>query len=139
MVLGLFFAIIKTNGREGIVKQEDILTIRELLRRRREAHQEALWKEAERLTNAASKLGVKRIVLFGSLIREKPGLTSDLDLLIIWDTPLGFLQRTVELYRRLQPRVPTDLLVYTPNEMEGMIDTPFIKRALEQGKVLYEG
>jgi len=120
------------------VAQEDILNIRELLQRRREEHQKALWQEVERLTTAASRLGVKRIVLFGSLIREKPGLTTDLDLLIIWDTPLDFLQRTVELYRRLQPRVATDLLVYTPKEMERVIYTPLVRRALEQGKILYE-
>ena len=118
--------------------QEDILNIRELLQHRREEHQRALWDEVERLTAAASELGVLRLVLFGSLMVGKPRLTSDLDLLIIWDTPLGFLERTVELYRRLQPRVATDLLVYTPSEMERMIDTPLVRRALEEGRVLYE-
>jgi hypothetical protein len=57
------------------------------------------------------------------------GLTSDLDLLIIWDTPLSFLERTVELYRRLQLRVSADLLVYTPDEMERMADAPLVRRA----------
>ena len=126
------------DSREEIVAQEDLLNIRELLQRRREEHQKTLWQEVERLTTAASKLGGKRVVLFGSLTRETPGLTTDLDLLIIWETPLGFLERTVELYRRLQPRVATDVLVYTPNEMEWMADTPLVRRALEQGKVLYE-
>jgi predicted nucleotidyltransferase len=120
------------------VKQEDTSNIRELLQHRREEHQKALWEEVERLTTVASKLGVKRIVLFGSLIRAEPGLTTDLDLLIIWDTPLNFLERTVELYRRLQPRVATDLLVYTPNEMERMIHTPLVRQAVEKGKILYE-
>jgi hypothetical protein len=59
-------------------------------------------------------------------------------LLIVWDTPLGFLERTVELYRQLQPRVAADLLVYTPGEMEKMRETPLVRRALEEGKVLYE-
>jgi predicted nucleotidyltransferase len=120
------------------VEQEDILRVRQLLQNRREEHQKALWQEADRLTAAASKLGVKRIVLFGSLMRREPSLASDLDLLIIWDTPLGFLERTVELYRRLQPRVSTDLLVYTSREMKRMIHTPFVRRVLEEGRVLYE-
>ena len=120
------------------MEQEDILKVRQLLQNRREEHQEALRKEADRLTAAASKLGVKRIVLFGSLMRREPRLTSDLDLLIIWDTPLGFLERTVELYRRLQPRVSTDLLVYTSSEMKRMIHAPFVRRVLEEGRVLYE-
>lgn len=120
------------------MEREDILKFWQLLQHRREEHQKALWQEVERLTAAASEMGVRRIILFGSLLQKKPGLTSDLDLLIIWDTPLGFLERTVELYRRLQPRVPTDLLVYTSGEMEWMIDTPLVKRALEEGKVLYK-
>jgi predicted nucleotidyltransferase len=120
------------------VGQQDILTIRQRLRSRREAHQKALWREVERLTAAAVALGVRRVVLFGSLVRGNPGLTSDLDLLIVWDTPLSFLERTVELYHRLQPEVPTDLLVYTPDEMERMVYTPLVRRALDEGRVLYE-
>ena len=120
------------------MEKEDILNVWQLLQHRREEHQRALWDEVERLTAAASELGVRRIILFGSLLHKKPGLTSDLDLLIVWDTSLGFLERTVELYRRLQPRVATDLLVYTSKEMERMIHTPLVRRALEEGKVLYE-
>jgi predicted nucleotidyltransferase len=120
------------------MEQEDALKVQQLLQQRRKAHNKALWHEVDRLTAEASELGVQRIILFGSLMVGKPGLTSDLDLLIVWDTPFGFLERTVELYRRLLPRVATDLLVYTPSEMERMVDTPLVRRALEQGKVLYE-
>ncbi len=118
--------------------QEDTLNVRQLLQERREKHQKALWQEVDRLSAVASELGVRRIILFGSLLNKKPSLTTDLDLLIVWDTSLGFLERTVELYRRLQPRVATDLLVYTSKEMERMIRTPLIRRALEEGKILYE-
>jgi len=120
------------------MEKKDALTIRQLLQLRREVHRKALWQEVERLTAAASEVGVRRIILFGSLVLKDPGLTSDLDLLIVWDTPLGFIERTVELYRRLQPRVATDLLVYTSSEMEQMIHTPLVRRALEEGRVLYE-
>lgn len=120
------------------MEQNDVLRTRDLLRRRRKAHREALWREVERLTVAAKELGVQRVVLFGSLVRGNPGLTSDLDLLIVWDTPLDFLTRTTELYRHLRPRVAADLLVYTPNEMERMAYKPFVRRALEEGRVLYE-
>jgi predicted nucleotidyltransferase len=57
---------------------------------------------------------VERVVLFGSTARDEAGLTSDLDLLIVWDTDLPFLERTAALYRTLQPQVAVDLLVYTP-------------------------
>jgi predicted nucleotidyltransferase len=120
------------------VEQEGIQKVWQLLKHRREEHERVLWEEVSRLTAAASELGVRRVILFGSLLEKKAGLNTDLDLIIVWDTPLGFLERTVELYRRLQPRVATDLLVYTPSEMERMAGTPLVRRALEQGKVLYE-
>jgi len=120
------------------VAKQDMLAIRELLRRRREAHQQALWREVERLTAAAAEMGVRRVIFFGSLLQGSPGLTSDLDLLMVWDTPLNFLERTAELYRRLQPRVSADLLAYTPQEMEEMAQSPLVRRALAEGRVLYE-
>lgn len=121
-----------------MVTKQDLLPIRELLRRRREAHQHDLWREVERLTAAAAEMGVRRVILFGSLLRGDLGLTSDLDLLMVWDTPLNFLERTAELYRRLQPRVSADLLAYTPEEMKRMAHKPLVRRALAEGRVLYE-
>ena len=112
--------------------------VRRLLQQRRADHRRALRQEADRLTAEAAALGVQRVILFGSVVREEDGLMSDLDLLIVWETPLSFLERTVELYRRLQPRVATDLLVYTPAEMERMTHTPLVRRALQEGRVLYE-
>ena len=120
------------------VKQQDVFAIRQLLRCRREVHQRALWQEVERLTTAAAELGVQRVVLFGSLAWGKPGLTGDLDLLVVWDTSLDFVARAAELYRCLRPRVPADLLVYTSDEMERMERRPFIQRVLEEERVLYE-
>jgi predicted nucleotidyltransferase len=116
----------------------DSSDVRHLLQQRRIAHRQALRQEAERLATEAAALGVQRVILFGSLVRDEDGLMSDLDVLIVWDTPLNFLERTVELYRRLQPRVATDLLVYTPAEMERMAHTPLVRRALQEGRVLYE-
>ncbi len=113
-------------------------SIREQLRCRRERHIAELEAEAPRLAQAAAEMGAQRVVLFGSAARGEAGLASDLDLLIVWDTPLDFLERTVEVYRRLQPRVALDLLVYTPAEMEHMAERPFVRQALEEGMVLYE-
>ncbi len=117
--------------------QHATTTLQDLLRQRREAHCQALWQEVERLTKDARALGVQRVILFGSLVWGNPGLTSDVDLLLIWDTPLGFLERTAEVYRRLQPQVAADLFVYTPDELTRMAHTPFVRRALAEGRVLY--
>jgi HEPN domain-containing protein len=43
------------------MEQNDVLRTRELLRRRREAHREALRQEVERLTIVAKELGVQRV------------------------------------------------------------------------------
>jgi predicted nucleotidyltransferase len=117
---------------------QDVFAIRRLLRRRTRDHQNDLVHESKRLASAAAKLGVQRVVLFGSLARGTPGMTSDLDLLIVWDTPLDFVTRAAELYRRLKPRVAIDLLVYTPDEMKQMSYRPFVRHVLAEGKVLYE-
>ncbi len=117
---------------------QEVFAIRERLRRRKKVHCERLAQEAKRLSTAAAALGVQRVVLFGSLARGQAGLSSDLDLLIVWDTPLDFMARTVELYRRLAPRVATEMLVYTPDEMRRMAQRPFVRRVLAEGKVLYE-
>lgn len=111
---------------------------RERLQARRIRHQNALSDEVERLTQAAIKIGVKRVILFGSAVKGRTGLTSDLDFLVVWDTPLDYMERTVELYRILKPRVPCDILVYTPREMEWMVHNSLVKQVLKEGKVLYE-
>lgn len=120
------------------MEQNEVTRIREMLAARQADHLKELHAEMARLTAAAARLGVKRIILFGSLAQGCPGLGSDLDLLMVWDTPLDFLTRTAELYRQLQPRLATDLLVYTPEELSRMANKPFIQNILRNGKVLYE-
>ena len=111
--------------------------LRQRLRERRQRHRDELQREARRLGRRAAALGVERVVLFGSAAWGQPGLTSDLDLLIVWETDLGVVERTVALYRQLRPRVPVDLLVYTPSELQAAAHKPLVRRALEEGEVLY--
>ncbi len=115
-----------------------MLEFRDRLKKRRDSHLRNLRKELDRLVQEAPAVGVERIILFGSYLHGDAGLSSDLDLLMVWDTPLDYLSRTVELYRRLKPRAAVDLLVYTVEEMERMAETPLIRKALTEGKVLYE-
>jgi len=116
----------------------ETLAIRDRLRCRLEAQRRMFDQEVERLIERAVSMGVQKIILFGSMVHARPRLTSDVDLLIVWETPLSFLERTVEMYRRLQPRIPADLLIYTPEEMKKMGSNFLVKRALSEGKVLYE-
>jgi len=115
-----------------------VLSVRDRLRRRRRVYLNTLDTERERLTIEAIKLGVERVILFGSTIQGKAGLYSDLDLLLVWDTPLDILERTAEVYRRLNPRVATDILVYTPDELARLlVESPFVRRVVNEGRVLY--
>jgi uncharacterized protein len=82
----------------------------------------------------------QRIILFGSTARGEADADSDLDVLVIKDTPEPFVKR-LELMAELCPLgVHADILVYTPSELKCMIEdgNPFILRALEEGRVIYE-
>jgi predicted nucleotidyltransferase len=115
-----------------------VLSVRDRLRRRRRIYLDTLDAERERLTTEAIKLGVELVILFGSSAQDKAGLHSDLDLLLVWDTPLGILERTAEVYRRLNPRVAADILVYTPDEWTRQLsENPFVRRVVNEGRVLY--
>jgi predicted nucleotidyltransferase len=115
-----------------------VLSVRDRLRRRRRIYLDTLSAERERLTAEAIKLGVERVILFGSSAQDKAGLYSDLDLLLVWDTPLDILERTAEVYRRLNPRVATDILVYTPDEFaQLLVKSPFVRWVVNEGRVLY--
>jgi predicted nucleotidyltransferase len=112
---------------------------RKRLQTRKAGYTASFLPELQRLKeNCASISGILKVVLFGSYLSGNIGMTSDLDLLVVWDTPLDYLSRIVELYRLLSPRVPLDLLVYTPHEMTYMAEKPFIRKILAEGRIIYE-
>jgi predicted nucleotidyltransferase len=83
----------------------------------------------------------EKVILFGSLAEGTVGEWSDIDLVIIKDTSLPFLQRLKEVALLCRVSVSVDFLVYTPDEFAHMVadNNPFIiKEILQQGKVLYE-
>ena len=83
----------------------------------------------------------EKVILFGSMANADVGEWSDLDLVIIKDTSLPFLERLVEVALLCQARVGVDYLVYTPSEFAQMIadKNPFVvNEVVRKGKVLYE-
>lgn len=85
------------------------------------------------------QLDPERILLFGSFARGEAGRRSDLDLIIVWQTDLGPLERIGRALQLLAdaPR-PVDVLVYTPAEFAERADLPFLRGILREAKVLYE-
>ena len=100
---------------------------------------------AEALDKILETLAVEylpdKIILFGSMVHDHVGEWSDLDLVIVKDTPRPFLQRLREVALLCRPAVGVDFLVYTPREFAQMIadQNPFIvEEILLKGKVVYE-
>lgn len=83
----------------------------------------------------------EKIILFGSWAWGNPGPDSDVDLLVIKHSLKSRLQRERELGAMLFPRkIPLDLLVYTPDELEESINKNrnlFIEDIIRNGRVLY--
>ena len=82
----------------------------------------------------------RKVIVFGSVARGEADEWSDLDLVIVAETPRPFLERyrdfegIYDVWRRL------DLLVYTPAEFAEMRaqERPFIEHVLREGVVLHE-
>jgi predicted nucleotidyltransferase len=80
---------------------------------------------------------VRKVLLFGSLARgDARDHSDDIDLIVVKDAQMRFLDRLDEFYDGA--REAMDILVYTPQEFEEMKERPFVKRALREGKMLYE-
>lgn len=59
--------------------------------------------------------------------------------MIVQDTDKRFMDRLDEFYKLLVPTVETDILVYTPQEWETLVETrTFVKRIAGGGIALYE-
>jgi len=99
---------------------------------------ELLQEVTQRIVDA---LAPKRVILFGSYAYGKPTPDSDVDLLIVMETEERPSKRRRAVSRLFRERpFPMDIVVRTPAEVErsrGRVD-PFMREALDGGRVLYE-
>jgi predicted nucleotidyltransferase len=95
-------------------------------------------KEIERIKKILPKLNIEKAILFGSSARGDIGINSDIDLIIIMNTDLKFLDRLDLFYRKLRPNLAIDILVYTPKEFEEIKRSLFGKNVIKDGIILYE-
>jgi predicted nucleotidyltransferase len=85
------------------------------------------------------KIDPDRIMLFGSLARKDVSRSSDIDILIIKKTRKSFKKRMCELYDKIDYRWPTEMLCYTPAEIQRLKGkNMFLKNVLREGLVVYE-
>jgi predicted nucleotidyltransferase len=95
----------------------------------------------QRISPICAQHKVKKAILFGSLARNEASRHSDIDIILIQNTSLRFLDRykgILSAFSRALPEWDVDLLIYTPAELEKISGRPFIKQALKEGKILYE-
>jgi len=84
----------------------------------------------------------EKVILFGSYAYGEPDEDSDIDLLIIKDTPERFLDRLDRVRQSAvgtHPRIPFEPIVLTPGELEEGLraGNPFIAEIMQKGEVLY--
>lgn len=82
----------------------------------------------------------EKVIVFGSLATGDIHAWSDIDLLVVELTDLPFIQRLHQIRELLQPTIATDILVYTPEELEKMrLERPFVREEiLKKGRIVYE-
>lgn len=99
--------------------------------------QEHLDELVQRIVDAVHPL---RIILFGSAARGEMGPNSDVDLLVVMPEGTHRLHAAMDLYGRLRGiRVPFDLLVATPDDLETHGGNPGLvyRTVLAEGRTVY--
>lgn len=86
------------------------------------------------------KFKPQKIILFGSYARGNPRPESDVDLLVVMDTPLKESKQSLEIRRYLDVMFGIDLIVHTPKRLRERVDMGdwFLRDVIKEGKVLYE-
>lgn len=85
----------------------------------------------------SSKPEIEKVILFGSYVREKADLFTDLDIAVIMKSDKPFLERCAMLRKELMVDVDLDLLVYTPDEWRSQSNRPYFKQIKKTGSILY--
>jgi len=88
----------------------------------------------------AERYKPKQIILFGSYAYGIPKPESDIDLLVVIDTPIRTTQLAQQIRQYLDPLFGLDLIVYTPDDIAKRLEwgDTFLTEIISKGKVLYE-
>jgi predicted nucleotidyltransferase len=87
-----------------------------------------------------SKLDPQAIILFGSFAEDDINEGSDIDIMVIADFQVGFLDRIRLLLNLNHFGLPIEPIGYTGEELQSMKQArnPFIVQVLDTGKMLYQ-
>lgn len=82
----------------------------------------------------------QRILLFGSYAYGQPRPESDVDILVVLDTPMKESEQALQIRKAVNVLFGLDLIVYTPERLAQRIawGDSFLREITTQGVVLYE-
>ena len=108
----------------------------ERLRERRPIPMQAIRAVVQQI---AEKFQPERIILFGSYAYGDPRPESDVDLLVIMDTPLRNREQAVQIARAIEYHFGLDLLVRSPQQLAERLALGdfFLQEVIERGQVCY--
>ena len=78
----------------------------------------------------------EKLIVFGSAAQGEFHPWSDLDLVVVKKTEKPLLERIEEVLRLVRPKVGLDVLVYTPAEVEALVDE---RRDFVLDEIIYKG
>ena len=88
----------------------------------------------------AEKFDPLQVILFGSHANGSAHFDSDVDLLVIMPLKEKSSKTALKIRRSIDKTFPLDLLVKDPVDTENRLSQgdPFLTKAFQEGKVLYE-
>ncbi len=88
----------------------------------------------------AEQFRPRRIILFGSYAYGRPHPESDVDLLVIMDTPYKESEQALLIRQAIDVLFGLDILVYKPEILKQRINwgDSFLREITSRGRVLYE-
>ncbi len=84
---------------------------------------------------------IERAILFGSFATGRQTRKSDVDLILVQKTARRYFERFEGLLQDLYRVIPgreIECFIYTPEELASIVHRFFIRRALDEGRVIYE-
>jgi predicted nucleotidyltransferase len=94
----------------------------------------------ELLRPILERKGARLAILFGSCARGTDDARSDVDLIIVDNQPLRYLDRIGKYHDDIRSALhrEVDIFVYTEEEFLQMQEGHFVGRAMDEGRVVYE-
>ena len=101
------------------------------------ADKQKLEGELSRIVESLKQLGAQRIILFGSLARGRIRVSTDIDLIAVFDDQMTFKERMKHVYSHLDAREAVDILAYNEDESEQIRNKPSFRHVLRNARALY--